>query len=101
MSAEAQEKLLHYRWPGNVRELANVVERAIVMDFGKVIEAEHLHLERAASPSIVGKTLQEIEKQLILETLKMYRDRTKAAETLGISVKTLRDKLQEHQLYTS
>lgn len=98
LSAEAKKKLLSYRWPGNVRELANVIERAIVMDHGKVIQGNHLYLDGPISISMAGKTLQELEKQLIVETLQMHENRTKAAETLGISLKALRDKLQEHNL---
>jgi two-component system response regulator AtoC len=98
LSLEAKKKLLSYRWPGNVRELANIIERSIVMDQGKIIQDHHLHLEGPMASTIVGKTLQEIEKQLIVETLQMHENRTKAAETLGISVRTLRDKLQEHHL---
>ncbi len=98
LSADAQKKLLHYRWPGNVRELANVMERAIVMDRGKVIDGEHLHLNGPGVNPMAGRTLQELEKQLIVETLQMHENRTKAAETLGISVKALRDKLQEYNL---
>lgn len=98
LSVEAQKKLLLYRWPGNVRELANVVERAIVMDRGTVIQGEHLYLDGPQGSLVAGRTLQELEKQLIVETLQMHQNRTKAAETLGISVKTLRSKLQEYNL---
>lgn len=98
LSADAKKKLSYYRWPGNVRELANVIERAIVMDQGKVIQENHLHLDNPAGSLIAGKTLQELEKQLIFETLQMHQNRTKAAETLGISLKVLRDKLQEYNL---
>lgn len=98
LSTDAQKKMLHYRWPGNVRELANVIERAIVMDRGKVIEGEHLHLNGPGANAMAGRTLQELEKQLIVETLQMHENRTKVAETLGISVKALRDKLQEYNL---
>lgn len=98
MSSEAKKKLLSYRWPGNVRELANVIERAIVMDHGKMIQGDHLYLDGPMSNSMAGKTLQELEKQLIFETLQMHENRSKAAETLGISLKALRDKLQEHNL---
>ncbi len=98
LSGEAKKKLLCYRWPGNVRELANVIERAIVMDQGKVIQENHLYLDNPAGSLMAGKTLQELEKQLILETLQMHQNRTKAAETLGISLKALRDKLQEYNL---
>lgn len=98
LSPDAKDKLLRYPWPGNVRELANVIERAIVMDQGKIIEGSHLYLEGASPQAMAGKTLQELEKQLIVETLQVHQNKTKAAETLGISVKALRDKLQEHKL---
>lgn len=98
LSKSAQEKLLRYPWPGNVRELANVIERATVMDQGKVIEAEHLYLDGPGVNLIVGKTLQELEKQLIVDTIQSHPNNTKAAETLGISVKELRDKLREYNL---
>lgn len=98
LSTDAKKKLLYYRWPGNVRELANIIERAIVMDQGKVIQAGHLYLDGPTAPSMAGKTLQELEKQLIVETLQMHDNRTKVAETLGISVKMLRNKLEEYKL---
>ena len=98
LSPDAKKKLLYYRWPGNVRELANVIERAIVMDRGKLIQDIHLYLDGPAGSLMAGKTLQELEKQLIVETLQIHQNRTKVAETLGISVKTLRTKLQEHNL---
>jgi two-component system response regulator AtoC len=98
LSSDAKKKLLYYRWPGNVRELANVIERAIVMDRGKIIQETHLYLDGPIASLMAGKTIQELEKQLIVETLQMHQSRTKAAETLGISVKTLRDKLQEYDL---
>jgi two-component system response regulator AtoC len=98
LSAEAKKKLLDYRWPGNVRELANVIERAIVMDHGKVIQENHLHLDGPTAHPIVGKTIQELEKQLIVETLQMHESRAEVAKTLGISAKTLRDKLLEYNL---
>lgn len=98
LSSDAKKKLLLYRWPGNVRELANVMERAIVMDRAKIIQESHLHLDGAAAHLMAGKTLQELEKQLIQETLQMHQNRTKAAETLGISLKVLRSKLEEYNL---
>jgi two-component system response regulator AtoC len=98
LSKDAQDKLLRYAWPGNVRELANVIERAIVMDQGKTIDGSHLYLEDANLQITAGKTLQELEKQLIVETLQIHQNKTKVAETLGISVKALRDKLQEYKL---
>lgn len=98
LSADAQKKLLHYRWPGNVRELANVIERAVVMDHSKVIGDEHLYLEDVILKPNSVKTIPELEKELIVEALQTHPNRTKVAETLGISVKSLRDKLQEYDL---
>ena len=98
-STSAKNKLLQYTWPGNIRELANVIERAVVMDYGKEVLPEHLSIEGNApqkSSFYVGMTLQELEKKLIIETLEAQnQNRTKAAEILGISIRTLRNKLHE------
>jgi two-component system, NtrC family, response regulator AtoC len=96
LSEEAKKKLLDYPWPGNVRELANVIERSIVMDQGKIIQEKNLYLDRVVIS--IGKTLQEVEKELIVETLQLHENQAKVAETLGITIKTLRDKLQEYHL---
>lgn len=110
---KAKQKLLDYSWPGNVRELANVIERAVVLDQTKVVDAEHLYLENqplmksisASSPTIPSTSneemipLKELEKRHIIETLSaMNNNRTKAAEKLGISIRTLRNKLKEYQI---
>ena len=100
---QAIQKLLAYHWPGNVRELANIIERTVVLDFAEQIDCEHLCLEpisieKPKIDPIVGLTLHEMEKRLILSTLQIYsQNRTKAASILGISVRTLRNKLQEYQ----
>lgn len=98
-SANAKTKLMEYTWPGNIRELANVIERAVVMDYGKEILPEHLSIEGNSpqkSTSFVGMTLGELEKKLIIETLEAQnQNRTKTAEILGISIRTLRNKLNE------
>jgi two-component system response regulator AtoC len=93
----AQEKLFAYHWPGNVRELANIIERTVVLDFDSVIDSEHLYLDRLPSVKRAATTLHAIEKQLILETLNAQaQNKGKTAELLGISVRTLRNKLQEY-----
>ncbi len=101
-SNAAKERLLEYGWPGNIRELANVIERAVVMDYGKEILPEHLSIENGESkPSAVqvGMTLQELEKRLIIETLaSQNQNKTKTAEVLGISIRTLRNKLHEFSI---
>lgn len=101
----AKNKLLDYQWPGNIRELANVIERTVVMDFGKEIAPEHLLIEGLAADQplmYVGMTLQELEKRLIIETLEAQNNnRTKTADVLGISIRTLRNKLHEFSIEES
>ncbi len=104
LSERAMKKLLDYHWPGNVRELANIIERTVVLDFEEEIACEHLYLEPITAgkppetgPSLVGLTLHQVEKRLILDTLQSHhQNRTKSASVLGISVRTLRNKLQEY-----
>ncbi len=101
LSQKAEQKLLDYHWPGNVRELANIIERTVVLDFEEEIDEAHLYLEpitAARAKPISGCTLHEMEKRLILETLETHhQNRTKVAALLGISIRTLRNKLQEYE----
>ena len=108
LSEKAIQKLMQYGWPGNVRELANIIERTVVLDFHSTIDAEHLYLSSSAPKEMsvgnkgaslpVGISLYAMEKQLILETLNTYHhNRTKTAAVLGISVRTLRNKLHEYE----
>jgi transcriptional regulator with PAS, ATPase and Fis domain len=97
-----------YDWPGNVRELRNVLERAIVLCGSGVLTHQHLPPSFGvahASPVIesdqvqmpVGTTVDEAEKRLILRTLESTgNNKTRAAEILGISLKTLHNKLKEY-----
>jgi len=99
-----------YSWPGNVRELRNVLERAVIIVEGAVVETRHLPLgfgqtaiksSSSGDPSAVhlgvGTTVEEAERQLILKTLEATNNnKTKAAEILGISLKTLHNKLKEY-----
>ena len=97
---QAIQKLLQYPWPGNVRELGNIIERTVVMDFDSAIDAEHLYIEARQIKTSSEKgplSIYEMEKKLILETLQIHhRNRAKTAESLGISVRTLRNKLYEY-----
>ena len=99
----------NYSWPGNVRELRNVLERAIIVCEGSMIETKHLPpgfgqvitrppvLEANAVRLGVGTTVGEAEKLLILKTLESTNNnKTRAAEILGISLKTLHNKLKEY-----
>ena len=106
LSSESKQALLSYSWPGNIRELANVMERAVVMHPLDILYPEHLSLEmeeknQKAPPAICfasGITLEEMEKRLILQTLADQKNnRTKAAHVLGISLRTLRNKLGKYQ----
>ena len=87
----AERKLLAYHWPGNIRELSNLIERAVIMSLGREITDKNLLLEGPSK----RLTLQDLERQHILETLNQYNDnKTHAAKALGISVRTLRNKLK-------
>jgi DNA-binding NtrC family response regulator len=100
---EAMRLLDQYHWPGNVRELRNIVERAVILSSGDLIEAKHLPPHVSQPPATVttpqlaiapGTTVEEAENRLILMTLAHTRDnKTRAAEILGISLKTLHNKL--------
>ena len=106
ISAEALEALRRYTWPGNVRELRNVLERALVTCTGDVVEKGNLGLD-AVRPTAgsadglrlrAGMTVEEAERRLILETLTFTDgNKTRAAEMLGISLKTLHNKLKEYE----
>lgn len=107
LTPEARRFLMDYSWPGNVRELMNVLERAVVMDYSADIAPEHLAITPVANTPYttsaavlpVGITLQELERRLIIETLATQKNnRTRTAEVLGISIRTLRNKLHEYQL---
>jgi len=104
LSPEAHNVLCRYEWPGNVRELRNEIESAILLTPGETIYPEDLHdeLRSAAASDIsfsvsVGHSLKEVEKKLILETLKSTGGRReKAAQTLGISLRKLHYRLREY-----
>ena len=124
ISAEVLDALGRHNWPGNVRELRNVLERAVIIAGEGTVEMRHLPAflqNRAAAGTIagaapaaiaaaapperdesavkfqIGTTVEEAEKGLILRTLEHTRNnKTRAAEILGISLKTLHNKLKEY-----
>jgi DNA-binding NtrC family response regulator len=99
----------NYSWPGNVRELRNTLERAVIVCEGAVVETKHLPPGFGQTPLRtsaddpdavrlgVGTTVEEAERLLILKTLEATsNNKTRAAEILGISLKTLHNKLKEY-----
>jgi two-component system response regulator FlrC len=118
LSAEARRTLVLNRWPGNVRELENTIHRAVLLAAGDeigidgILTPDGVRLDQAKNPpavahatfaaetvtrALVGRTVADVERDLILETLKhCLGNRTHAANILGISIRTLRNKLNEY-----
>jgi two-component system response regulator FlrC len=110
-SAAALARLRQHRWPGNVRELENTIQRAVALCSGSVIAPEELLLTSAPDPAGVAPpataqglpagvtTMRDMERELIRKTLEETGgNRTRAAKVLGISLRTLRNKLNEFGL---
>ncbi len=107
VSAEALEILRHYHWPGNVRELKNVITRAMAMGSDEVLQLRDFIMPlsskgRPQAPSLdslIGKTLEEIEKAAIMKTLKAQGgNKSAAARVLGIAYSTLYEKMKKYGL---
>ena len=112
LSEGARRAVLGAHWPGNVRELENAIHRAVLLASGDAIEADVVRLPdgSALAPfhpipgeagetreAFVGRTVEQVERQLILETLgHCLGNRTHAANILGISIRTLRNKLKQY-----
>ena len=115
LSKDAQDRLRHYRWPGNVRELQNTLERAVILADGTAIRADGLQLPNAkpdddAVPAgmlpenfnwsgsleeVTGRAVSHVERALLETTLRECKwNKTRAAEQLGITPKTLLAKLR-------
>ncbi|HSY71638.1 MAG TPA: sigma-54 dependent transcriptional regulator [Alloacidobacterium sp.] len=110
LTDEMMNRLMASDWPGNVRELRNTIERAVILCGEGYLDARHLppgfgsrHIKHASDhdPNLVqvevGTTVDEAERRLIVKTLESTNNnKTKAAEILGISLKTLHNKLKEY-----
>jgi DNA-binding NtrC family response regulator len=111
LTGDLMDRLLEYRWPGNVRELRNTIERAVVLAGEGDLGVKHLPPGFGEAAPVygttgssttavhveVGTTVDEAERQLIVKTLSsMHNNKTRAAEILGISTKTLQNKLKEY-----
>ncbi|HXU50216.1 MAG TPA: sigma-54 dependent transcriptional regulator [Candidatus Binatia bacterium] len=108
--ADVMELFKSYPWPGNVRELRNVIERAAIASDRGIITRQHLPSDFGHAPASavgsalgglrfpVGTTVDAVERELILQTLAATsQNKTRAAELLGISLKTLHNKLKEYE----
>ena len=119
LSGDARQALLRAPWPGNVRELENTLHRAVLLSSGSEIGPDAIVMPDGAglsevvrtaslatqaaqvaasiSRSMVGRTVADVERDLILETLDhVLGNRTHAANILGISIRTLRNKLNQY-----
>jgi DNA-binding NtrC family response regulator len=104
LARDAEEALQHYHWPGNVRELKNVILRATISVEPGACEIRASHLPGVIfgtpviSPVTNGGSLEEVEKQMILQaTSATGGSQVQAAQQLGISVRTLRRKLEKYK----
>jgi transcriptional regulator with PAS, ATPase and Fis domain len=108
IAKETVALLKKYSWPGNVRELENIMERAILMCQENTLLPSHLffdeediHNEKPNPTANLSGTIHDMEKELILQTLAEVNDnKTKAADNLGISIRTLRNKLAYYKEQT-
>ena len=111
VAASMLDRMMAYDWPGNARELRNVIERAVILcPDGAPLDAGHLppgfamaqapaalSIDTGVVPVRVGSTVDEAERMLIVRTLEATgQNRTRAAEILGVSLKTLHNKLKEY-----
>ena len=111
VAASMLDRMMAYDWPGNARELRNAIERAVILcPDGAPLDAGHLPpgfgkaqvlaaqaLDAGVVPVRVGSTVDEAERLLILRTLEATgQNKTRAAEILGVSLKTLHNKLKEY-----
>ncbi len=105
MSPKAMRVMMNYDWPGNVRELENAIHRATILSRGETVFPEQLPAKLQAVPDSdvdgekIGVTIREMERGIIIKTLAQTEgNRTHAAKTLGISRRTLQNKIKEYEI---
>src|SRR6202171_3834897 len=108
VNPEVLEMFAGYSWPGNVRELTKMIDRAAIISNRDLIGRAHLPADFGHAPATaasdltslrfpLGTTVEAVERGLILQTLASTNNKTRAAELLGISLKTLHNKLKEYE----
>jgi DNA-binding NtrC family response regulator len=105
VAPDVMDRLLRHPWPGNVRELRNAIEHAVILTAGDTITLEDLpanvrHPARGAarSEALYLCSIEEMERRLIAEALARFPTRTRAAEVLGVSLRTLYNKIHRYGL---
>jgi len=99
VSAKAMELLLDYNYPGNIRELENIIERSMIMAKDEIIDEKYFNFISKEEYIEKKGTLKETEKELIIKYLIQNKgNRTKTAEILGISRRSLQNKIKEYQI---
>ncbi|MBI4834110.1 MAG: sigma-54-dependent Fis family transcriptional regulator [Planctomycetes bacterium] len=106
LSEKAMQLLMEYHWPGNIRELSNIIERTIVACPEKAIDTEYIMPALKTSvktdldtETLAGSRLVDVERKVITSTLNRFGgNKRKIAEILGISERTLRDKIRQYEL---
>ena len=102
VSQKAMNRLTDYEWTGNVRELENTIESILVINSPEVIDLQHLPQEMRdfkqrpeVIPIKIGTPLEEVEKEILIETLRATKgNKRKAAQLLGINVRTIHRKME-------
>ncbi len=100
LSEKAKEKIVSYTWPGQLPEFETVLENAALKSEKSIIEPEHISLDDYSKDLEfpLGLKLENVEREYILQTLFfVQQNRTKAADVLGISIRTLRNKLNQYR----
>ncbi|MEA1971881.1 MAG: sigma-54 dependent transcriptional regulator [Candidatus Cloacimonadota bacterium] len=112
ITSSAMDYLVSYSWPGNIRELQNAIERAVITNRDKIITEDsfafidgkksvntlHKNENLNSNSSILNKTISQVEKEMIFATLKeTQNNKTEAAKILGITARTLRNKLKQYK----